>query len=61
MKTIFLLMDSLNRHYLNSYGFDKVKTPNIDRLASRGIVFDSHYAGSPAVYAGPQRVNDWAA
>ena len=46
MKTIFLLMDSLNRHYLNSYGFDKVKTPNIDRLASRGIVFDSHYAGS---------------
>ena len=54
MKTIFLLMDSLNRHYLNSYGFDKVKTPNIDRLASRGI-------GFPAVYAGPQRVNDWAA
>lgn len=46
MKTIFLVMDSLNRHYLHAYGSDKVKTPNIERLAERGIVFDSHYAGS---------------
>ena len=46
MKTIFILMDSLNRHYLTAYGADKVRTPNIDRLAERGIVFDSHYAGS---------------
>lgn len=46
MKTIFLVMDSLNRHYLNCYGDGRVKTPNLDRLADRGIVFDSHYAGS---------------
>lgn len=46
MKTIFILMDSLNRHYLTAYGADRVRTPNIDRLAERGIVFDCHYAGS---------------
>lgn len=46
MKTIFILMDSLNRHYLSSYGESWVHTPNIDRLAERGAVFDNHYAGS---------------
>lgn len=46
MKTIFILMDSLNRHYLSVYGASKVKTPNLDRLAERGIVFEQHYAGS---------------
>lgn len=46
MKTIFILMDSLNRHYLKCYGDGRVHTPNLDRLADRGIVFDSHYAGS---------------
>lgn len=46
MKTVFILMDSLNRHYLNAYEASWVKTPNIDRLAQKGIVFDNHYAGS---------------
>ncbi|WP_127581694.1 sulfatase [Paenibacillus koleovorans] len=46
MKTIFLLMDSLNRHYLNAYQSSWVQTPNIDRLAARGAVFENHYAGS---------------
>lgn len=48
MKTIFILMDSLNRHYLNAYGYGdkKVITPNIDRLAAKGVVFENHYCGS---------------
>ena len=46
MKTIFILMDSLNRHYLPLYGNEWVQTPNIDRLAARGTVFDNHYCGS---------------
>ncbi|MBD2843916.1 sulfatase [Paenibacillus sp. IB182496] len=46
MKTIFILMDSLNRHYLDCYGQGWVQTPNLDRLAARGIVFDRHYSGS---------------
>ena len=39
MKMLFILMDSLNRHYLNLYGQGWVKTPNLDRLAARGTVF----------------------
>jgi arylsulfatase A-like enzyme len=39
-------MDSLNRHFLNVYGNSFIKTPNIDRLAKRGIVFENHYSGS---------------
>jgi len=40
-------MDSLNRHYLKAYNRNSpVKTPNIDRLAAGGIVFDNHFAGS---------------
>lgn len=46
MKTIFLVMDSLNRHYLNAYNNSFIKTPNIDRLAKRGVVFDNHYSCS---------------
>jgi arylsulfatase A-like enzyme len=46
MKTVFILMDSLNRHYLNAYGDSRVQTPNIDRLAQRGVVFDNHYSCS---------------
>ncbi|MHC4883919.1 MAG: sulfatase [Planctomycetota bacterium] len=46
MRTIFICMDSLNRHYLSAYGNDRVKTPNLDRLAARGLTFDSHWCGS---------------
>ena len=46
MKTIFILMDSLNRHYLGLYGAGRVRTPNLERLAARGIVFENHFAGS---------------
>lgn len=46
MRTIFILMDSLNRHMLGAYGNDWVRTPNIDRLAEEGVVFDRHYCGS---------------
>jgi len=46
VRTIFILMDSLNRRFLRAYGNDWVNTPNIDRLASRGLVFDNHYCSS---------------
>jgi arylsulfatase A-like enzyme len=45
MRTIVILMDSLNRHYIKPYG-GWVETPNIDRLAERSVTFDQHYAGS---------------
>jgi len=46
LNTIFILLDSLNRHLLSSYARSEVITPNIERLAKRGIVFDNHYSGS---------------
>ncbi|MCK5803425.1 MAG: sulfatase [Lentisphaeria bacterium] len=46
MRTIFILMDSLNRHHLRTYGGDMMQTPSIDRLATQGVVFDNHWCGS---------------
>jgi arylsulfatase A-like enzyme len=47
MKTVFILIDSLNRRFLNCYGGSEgTKTPNIDRLAKRSVVFENHWCGS---------------
>lgn len=47
MKTIFILMDSLNRHMLRQYQPETwVQTPNIDRLAAKSVVCENHWAGS---------------
>ena len=46
MKAIFILLDSLNRHYLSAYGRGLAQTPNLDRLAKRSVMFDNHYLGS---------------
>ena len=45
MKTVFILCDTLNRRMLPAYGGDAI-TPNMDRLASRSVVFDNHWCGS---------------
>ncbi len=46
MNVILILIDSLNRHYLSPYGCRRVKTPNIEALASRGVTFTNHFIGS---------------
>ena len=46
MRAVFVLFDSLNRHALGCYGGTEVDTPNFDRFARRGRVFDNHYVGS---------------
>ncbi|HYG75659.1 MAG TPA: arylsulfatase [Planctomycetota bacterium] len=43
---IFILADDLGYADLGCYGQDKIKTPNIDRLASEGARFTQFYAGS---------------
>src|SRR5262249_41170340 len=43
---IFILADDLGYGDLGCYGQAKIKTPNIDQLAARGIRFTSFYAGS---------------
>lgn len=47
MKVVFILCDSTNRRFLKAYGSRQPAiTPNIDRLAERGTVFDNHFCGS---------------
>ena len=43
---IIILLDSLNRHMLGSYGGSEFATPNLDRLAKRSVRFTKHYAAS---------------
>ncbi len=43
---IYILSDDLGYGDLSCYGQQRFQTPNIDRLASEGIRFTDHYAGS---------------
>ncbi|NQT58033.1 MAG: sulfatase [Bacteroidetes bacterium] len=46
MKAILVLFDSLNRHYLPSYGDRKTLASNFRRLEQETVIFDTCYAGS---------------
>ncbi len=43
---IYILADDLGYAELGCYGQEKIKTPNIDKLAEDGIKFTNHYSGS---------------
>ena len=43
---IFILADDLGYADISCLGQTKFSTPNIDRLASQGILFTQHYSGS---------------
>src|SRR5256885_1776284 len=43
---ILILLDSLNRHVLGSYGGREFGTLNLDSFASRSLRFEKHYSGS---------------
>ncbi len=43
---IYILADDLGYGDLSCYGQSKFSTPNIDKLASQGMLFTQHYAGS---------------
>jgi arylsulfatase len=44
---VFILADDLGYGELGCYGQTKIKTPNIDGLANKGIKFSQHYTGAP--------------
>jgi arylsulfatase A-like enzyme len=43
---VYILADDLGYGDLSCYGQQKFKTPNIDKLASQGMLFTQHYSGS---------------
>jgi arylsulfatase A-like enzyme/Tfp pilus assembly protein PilF len=47
---ILVSIDTLRADHLPAYGYRKVKTPAIDRLAAEGIVFERAYAHSPQTF-----------
>lgn len=50
---IYILADDLGYGDLGCYGQKVIKTPNLDRMASQGMRFTDHYAGSTV--CGPSR------
>lgn len=50
---LFIMCDQLRWDYLSCYGHPHLKTPNIDRLADRGVRFTNAYCQSPL--CGPSR------
>ena len=50
---VFIIADDASSHYGQAYGCDWVKTPNIDRLAKQGLVFDNAY--TPTSKCAPSR------
>ena len=43
---VFIMADDLGIGHLGCYGQDKIKTPNVDRLAAEGMKFNRFYAGA---------------
>lgn len=47
MNILFVMSDSLTPHLTGPYGDTAGSTPNLDRLASAGVVFENAYCNSP--------------
>ena len=50
---IYILADDLGYGSIGILGQKMIKTPNIDKLASDGMIFTNHYSGAPV--SGPSR------
>ncbi|WP_026777279.1 arylsulfatase [Polaribacter sp. Hel_I_88] len=63
---IYILADDMGYNELGAYGGKLIETPNIDKLATHGIKFTNHYAGSNicapsrcALLTGKHTGNSW--
>ena len=46
---IVVMLDSLQFNYLGCYGNSWIKTPNIDRLAREGVLFENNWGTSASL------------
>ena len=44
---IIVMADQLTAKALGCYGNHEVQSPNIDKLANEGIIFEAEYSSSP--------------
>ena len=51
MRILVLEAAALHLGFVSCYGNDWVATPNLDRLAAEGVVFDQHLADAPEPYS----------
>lgn len=54
---LFIMCDQLRYDYLGCTGHPSIKTPNIDKLAARGVTFSNTYCQSPI--CGPSRASTY--
>lgn len=54
---LFIMFDQLRWDYLSCYGTQHIKTPNIDRLAQKGVRFTRAYVQAPL--CGPSRMSTY--
>ncbi|KWT92733.1 MULTISPECIES: alkaline phosphatase family protein [unclassified Variovorax] len=52
---LFIMCDQLRADHLSCFGHPRLKTPNLDALAARGVIFDRAYVQSPV--CGPSRMS----
>ncbi len=43
---LFFGIDSLRRDHMSSYGYHRLTTPHIDKIASEGVLFEQHFSPS---------------
>jgi arylsulfatase A len=47
LNVVFILADDLGYGELGCFGQQKIRTPNLDRLAAEGTKLTRHYTGAP--------------
>ena len=52
---LFIMCDQLRADHLSCYGHPRLRTPHLDALAARGVLFDHAYVQSPV--CGPSRMS----
>lgn len=58
---IYIMCDDMGYGDLACYGQKYISTPNIDRMATEGMLFTQAYAGKPRKRTVASFVHDWAA